>query len=108
SVALSMVTLAPIDQFGCLRACSGVAASSASRVHVRNGPPEAVRTIFSTDFGSAPESAWNAAECSLSTGRSSAPERAISAVNTLPAETRHSLLASAMRAPQDAAANVGR
>ena len=60
------------------------------------------------EAGSAPARAWKAAECSLSTGSSSAPERATAAVKTCPAETRHSLLASATRAPCEAAANVGR
>ena len=43
-----MLILAPIDQTGCLRATSGVALAISSRVAVRNGPPDAVSTIFST------------------------------------------------------------
>jgi hypothetical protein len=47
-VAQSTEFLAPIDQFGCATACSGVTLAICSRVSVRNGPPEAVNTIFST------------------------------------------------------------
>ena len=38
----------PIDQFGWVTACSGLAFAICSSVHVRNGPPEAVSTIGST------------------------------------------------------------
>ena len=41
-----IVTFAPIFQVGCLSACCGVAFAVASRSHVRNGPPDAVRTNF--------------------------------------------------------------
>ena len=43
SVAESIVTFGPIDQFGWRSACSGVAALISSIDHVRNGPPDAVR-----------------------------------------------------------------
>ena len=47
-VALSMLILAPIDQVGWRSARSGVATAISSMLAVRNGPPEAVSTIFST------------------------------------------------------------
>ena len=40
--AESMVTLAPMSQLGCFRACAGVTVLSSSRGMVRNGPPLAV------------------------------------------------------------------
>ena len=48
SVAESTLILAPIDQFGCLTATSGVTPAIASRVHVRNGPPLAVKDDAAT------------------------------------------------------------
>ena len=50
-VALSMEILAPIDQTGWRSAASGVARAISSRLAVRNGPPEEVSTIRSTDAG---------------------------------------------------------
>ncbi len=47
-VAESMLILAPIDHTGWRKAASGEATSISSSVAVRNGPPEAVRMIFST------------------------------------------------------------
>src|SRR5690606_13806337 len=47
-VAESTEIFFPIDQFGCLHACSGVTCASASSATVRNGPPDAVRINFST------------------------------------------------------------
>ena len=102
-----MVILAPIDQLGWRSASAGVARAKRSALQVRNGPPDAVSTIVSMLSGSAPASACNAAECSLSTGRSSVPASATAAMNTSPADTRHSLLASARRRPCRAASNVG-
>ena len=43
-----MVIFAPIFQFGCLSASSGVAESMTSFEHSQNGPPEAVRMIRRT------------------------------------------------------------
>ena len=54
---------------GCASACSGVTSASSSRVRPRNGPPLAVRTRLS---GSPSCAHWKSAECSLSTGISSA------------------------------------
>jgi hypothetical protein len=42
-VAESIVIFAPMDQLGCLSACSTVAVFTASAGAARNGPPEAVR-----------------------------------------------------------------
>ena len=57
SVAESMLILAPIDQTGWRNAVSGVARAISSRLAVRNGPPDAVRTIFSSASRGLPESA---------------------------------------------------
>ena len=72
-VAESMVILGPIDQFGCLSACSSVAARIASRVQVRNGPPDAVITMRLTSSRGPAVSAWKIALCSESTGSTFAP-----------------------------------
>ena len=48
SVAELIVTFGPIDQVGCFSACSSVTLRIASSDHVRNGPPEAVRTMRRT------------------------------------------------------------
>ena len=47
-VAESIEILAPMDQIGCFTARSGVTRAISSSGMVRNGPPEAVSTIFST------------------------------------------------------------
>ena len=64
--------LRPIARSDARAPRSGVTSSSSSRVRPRNGPPEAVRTSEWTVSGRRPSRHWNAAECSLSTGRSSA------------------------------------
>ncbi len=56
--------------------------------------------------GPAP-SAWNMALCSQSTGSTVAPAMAARRMNRPPAQTRHSLLASATVAPRSIAASVG-
>ena len=99
--------LGPIDQFGCLSACSSVAARIASRVQVRNGPPDAVMTMRLTSSRGPAVSAWKIALCSESTGSTVAPDAAAVRMNTAPAQTRHSLLASATVAPRLTAASVG-
>src|SRR5262245_40277523 len=75
-VAESIVTFAPIDQFGCLSACSTVAALITSALAVRNGPPEAVRITRRTSSRRLPLMAWNNALCSESTGNTVAPAAA--------------------------------
>ena len=52
--------------------------------------------------------AWNRALCSESTGRTVAPAAAARRMKRPPAQTRHSLLASATIPPRSAAASVGR
>ena len=47
------------------------------------------------------------AECSLSTGRISAPRRRAAAITRSPPQTRVSLLARATRLPRSTAARVG-
>ena len=45
-VAESTLILAPMDQFGCFTAISGVTLSVCSRVQPRKVPPEPVSRIF--------------------------------------------------------------
>ena len=52
-------------------------------------------------------SAWKIALCSESTGSTVAPVAAALRMNSAPAQTRHSLLASATVAPRSTAASVG-
>ena len=106
-VAESTEILAPMSQVGWATASSGVAAAIAARLRARNGPPEAVSTIFSTRSGRSKSKTWKMALCSESTGRSVAPPRAAAAIIASPAHTRHSLLASATTAPRRRAAMVG-
>ena len=55
-----------------------------------------------------PRSAWKIALCSESTGSSTAPLRAhLGSISSAPAQTRHSLVASATMAPRRTAASVG-
>ena len=97
----------PIDQVGCLSACSTVTLRIASSGQVRNGPPEAVSTMRRTSSRRPAPSAWKIALCSESTGSTVAPAAAARRMNSAPAQTRHSLLASATVAPRSAAASVG-
>src|SRR6185436_2819137 len=106
-VAESMVTFAPIDQLGCLSACSTVALLTAAALAVRNGPPEAVRITRRTSWRRLPLMAWNRALCSESTGSTVAPAAAARRMNSAPAQTSVSLFASATIAPRSAAASVG-
>ena len=51
SVELSIVTFAPISQFGCFSASAGRTLSSAARSLPKNGPPDAVSiTRLRSDF----------------------------------------------------------
>ena len=76
-------------------------------LQVRNGPPEAVRMMRLTSSRGPAPSAWKIALCSESTGSTVAPTLAARRMNRLPAQTRHSLLASATVAPRSIAARVG-
>ncbi len=64
SVAESIVIFAPIDQFGCLSARSGVTPGSSAAGTVRSGPPEAVRIRRRTSSRLWPTSDWWMALCS--------------------------------------------
>src|SRR6185436_11646865 len=103
-VAESTEILRPITQFGCAHAWSGVTVASISGGAVRNGPPEAVRMILRTPLRS--EKHWNTALCSLSIGRSVAPERFAASITSAPPMTSASLLASSTRRPARTAASV--
>ena len=102
-----MLILAPIDQTGWRKAVSGVARAISSVLARRNGPPDAVKMIFSSALRSLPASAWKMALCSESTGSRVAPASRTARSITSPAETMASLLASAMAPPRSAAAKVG-
>ena len=106
-VAESMVTFAPMDQLGCLRASDGVTPSSSARVFPKNGPPEAVSRMRLSSGRQLPCKHWKMAECSESTGTISAPFSVARAVTKGPAQTIVSLLARAMRLPPSMAARVG-
>ena len=73
-----------------------------SRLAVRNGPPDAVSTIFSTAPWLPSASDWKIALCSESTGNRVAPASRTARSMTSPAQTRASLLA---RPTKRAAAN---
>ncbi len=64
--------------------------------------------IFSMLSGRSKSNSWKMALCSESTGSRVAPAAATSRIISWPAETRHSLLASATTAPRRTAASVGR
>src|SRR6476661_1221599 len=102
-----MVTFGPIDQLGWASACFGVTLAMSARLHERNGPPEAVRQMHSMLSGAPPAMTCIAAECSESTGSSAVRYLATSRMKIGPAETRHSLLASAVQVPWRTAASVG-
>ena len=107
SVAESIEILPPMSQVGCASASSTVTSASSARVRPRNGPPDAVRTSFSTVPGASPASSWCSAECSESTGRICAPVASASAVTSSPPTTSDSLLASARSIPSPSVATVG-
>ncbi len=96
----------PIDQVGWFSACSGVTASSSSRVRPRNGPPLAVSTKRRTSGAVPPRRHWASALCSLSTG-TIWPGFARSTTRG-PPMISDSLLASANVLPASRAARVGR
>ncbi len=75
SVAESTVIFGPMRHVGCASASARVTFASSSRDRPRNGPPDAVRTIESTDSRSRPSRHWKTAECSLSTGSRRPPPR---------------------------------
>src|SRR5512134_2025635 len=107
-VAESTVIFVPIRHVGCPRASETVAFRIRRAVWFRNGPPEAVRIIRRMSSRRWPEAAWNTAECSLSTGRISAPPARAASTRNAPPATSSSLLARAIRFPRAAAAMTGR
>ena len=102
-----MVIFCPIDQLGCFKACASVACSMSAAAQVRNGPPDAVMMTLVSSSRLPEPSAWNSALCSESAGRMQAPALAARCMKKSPAQTRHSLLASAMVAPRSTAASAG-
>ena len=107
-VALSTEIFAPMLQFGWATAWAGVTSSSSARALPRKGPPEPVSRIFFSSPRPRPVRHWKMAECSLSTGTISAPQRFASAMTSSPAHTSVSLLARAMRFFARIASSVGR
>ena len=109
-VAESTEILRPITQFGWAQASSGVTLCSVAGSRLRNGPPEAVSTMWSMRRAQAVRSSgrhWKIAECSLSIGSSSPPPCCTACMNNRPPTTSASLLASIRRLPARAAAMQG-
>ena len=108
SVEESIVIFGPIDQVGWASASSLVTPASSSRRRPRNGPPLAVSTIRVSSRPGATDDRrhWCTAQCSESTGISSAPGVARSGCTTGPAAIRLSLLARASRLPAASVATV--
>ena len=99
----------PMLHVGWARACSTVMAASSAPVRPRNGPPLAVSTMRLQLAARAPTLArrhWWTAQCSESTGTSSAPGVARSGCTTGPAAMSDSLLASARRLPARSVSRV--
>ncbi len=92
-VALSIVIFAPMLHVGCFSASAFVTAASCSCENVRNGPPDAVSSIFSISLSPSPTMLWKMAECSLSTGSIGAWFSAARRQISSPATTSVSLLA---------------
>ena len=106
SVDESTVTFGPMDHVGWSNASSTVTVARSARVRPRNGPPEAVSTMRSTRSSlSLALRHWWMAQCSLSTGRSSAPGVDRTCWTTGPAAINDSLLARPNLRP---AANTAR
>ena len=109
SVEESTVIFGPIDHVGWARASATVTDAKSSGRRPRNGPPDAVSTIRADFADAAPEPArrhWWMAQCSESTGMSSAPGVDRSGCTTGPAAISDSLLASARRLPARSVATV--
>ena len=108
SVEQSTVILGPMVQLGCRRASARGFLATSSRHIPRKGPPEQVRISRRISWRSAqPCKHWKIAECSLSTGTISVPQRSASSITSVPAHTSVSLLARAMRFFSRMAARVG-
>ena len=108
SVAESTVILAPMVQLGWCSASSRLTRSNSENFLPKNGPPEQVSHSRRTSpQPEQPWRHWKIAECSLSTGRISAPRFLARSITSSPAQTSVSLLARAMRFPWSMAARVG-
>ncbi len=83
-----------------------MARAISSRLALRNGPPDAVSTIFSIAPRLPSAIDWKIALCSVSTGSSVAPCARTARSMTSPAHTSASLLASATAPPRRIAARV--
>ena len=106
-VAESMVTLGPIDQRGCSRACSSVTVARSSAGRLQKGPPVAVRSSRLTDSRCSPQRHCQIALCSESTGRMASWLWRARSMTSSPAITRTSLVASATFLWARSAAMVG-
>ena len=108
SVAESIVIFAPMSQFGCASACSGVAAASASALAFRKGPPEAVSQILRTprERRDRRDTARSRRARSRAAG-AARPERRASSSTSGPPVTSTSLFASATSRPSRSAATTG-
>ena len=109
-VAESTEILRPMTQFGWAQAWSGVTSVSVAGARPRNGPPEAVRTMWSTRSCQVERSSgrhWKIAECSLSIGSRVAPPALTAFMKNAPPTTSASLLARSSRLPEWAAARQG-
>ena len=95
-------------QVGWASASSTVTSARSSAPRPRNGPPDAVSTIAGSDrrVPSPARRHWCTAQCSLSTGTSSAPGVSRTDATTGPAAISDSLLASASRLPAASVASV--
>ena len=80
------------------------------RSRCRNGPPDAVSTMWSMRSGQVARSSgrhWKIAECSLSIGSSAPPPARTASTNSAPPTTSASLFASSRRLPACAADRQG-
>ena len=107
-VAESIVTLLPIFQLGCFKACSGVMSLSSSLEVFLKGPPDAVKISlcilsFSNGFGKH----WKIALISLSTGKSLTLCFFAALCTREPHITKTSLFTKARSLPASIASSVG-
>ena len=88
------------------RTARGLYDDCAAPSSLRNGAPSE-RRARCADYHKQALNAWNSALCSESTGSTLVPRWAARRMNRAPAQTRHSLLASATVPPRSTAASVG-
>src|SRR3989339_1989051 len=103
----SMVILGPIFQVGCLSASLAVIWANFSIGVFKNGPPEAVKTIFLIVLGSSPLRHWTIALCSESMGKTLTPAALTSCIKRSPATTKTSFVAKARSFLDLTASRVG-